>query len=122
MTTLIGRRWKCSDACSRAVLIVRKLARCAPPQPLQKPRYFANLLGPERFRPNICHIIKNRSLCFTENVRWRLTKRCQASFDKLAVDWHKDLGGHGDGVHPFPSRTGKLSPFAPMVLPHTVGE
>src|SRR5690606_4567375 len=26
MTTSIGRRWKCSDACSRAVLIARKLA------------------------------------------------------------------------------------------------
>ena len=34
MTTSIGRRWKCSDACSRAVLIVRKLARKAPPGPL----------------------------------------------------------------------------------------
>ena len=34
----------------------------------------------------------------------------------------QDLGGHGDGAHPFPFRTGKLSPFAPMVLPHQVGE
>ena len=29
----------------------------------------------------------------------------------------KILGGHGDGAHPFPFRTGKLSPSAPMVLP-----
>ena len=32
------------------------------------------------------------------------------------------LGGHGDGAHPFPFRTGKLSPSAPMVLLHQVGE
>ena len=29
----------------------------------------------------------------------------------------EDLGGHGGGAHPFPFRTGKLSPPAPMVLP-----
>ena len=34
----------------------------------------------------------------------------------------EDLGGHGDGAHPFPFRTGKLSPFAPMVLLYQVGE
>ena len=32
------------------------------------------------------------------------------------------LGGHGDGAHPLPFRTGKLSPSAPMVLLHQVGE
>ncbi len=45
-----------------------------------------------------------------------------------AVGIHDDgmrttiLGGHGDGAHPLPSRTGKLSPSAPMVLLYQVGE
>ncbi len=34
----------------------------------------------------------------------------------------KILGGHGDGAHPLPFRTGKLRPFAPMVLLYQVGE
>ena len=41
MTTSIGRRWKCSDVCSRAVLIARKLAQCA----LAVPLYGTCLVG-----------------------------------------------------------------------------
>lgn len=130
MTTSIGHRWKGSNVRSRVVLIARWLAQ-TPPR--GKPRGATNLffdywryvyfdlivVRPQR---PPCPIIMSTIL--------RLCRSPQQAVAVSSEDWLPDtedwrlnfLGGHGDGAHPLPFRTGKLSPSAPMVLLHQVGE
>ena len=116
MTTLIGYRWKGSNVRSRVVLIARQA--CA------------------YVRPFLVEGRARRSLLLSFDSETYLTIYMFPSF--IGILFHscqrycgegrgrqcpiQNLGGHGDGAHPLPFRTGKLRPFAPMVLLYQVGE
>src|SRR5690606_12110362 len=114
MTTSIGHRWKGGNVRSRVVLIARRLAPIVRPPGRTEDPFFSEDSAPctiafpvsaARPVPLLCHVPHPGRTPFARTFR-------SDTF----------LGGHGDGAHPLPFRTGKVSPSAPMVLLHQVGE
>ena len=115
MTTLIGYRWKGSNVRSRVVLIARQA--CAHARPLLRKGTDDDLYF-FLFYDTLFNTI--RAFSFIGSCSIHVNDiAAEAAIGYIPI---QNLGGHGDGAHPLPFRTGKLSPSAPMVLLYQVGE
>ena len=131
MTTSIGYRWKGGNVRSRVVLIARQACAHASPVPgrgcnsffvitcttVSLRRYF--LFGYLFLYYVKALRVPQRGAFYGSALK---TSPFFASPLRVGTRGATVLGGHGDGAHPLPFRTGKLRPFAPMVLLYQVGE
>lgn len=135
----IGRRWKGSNVRSRAVLIARTACAYAPRSlgeggrnksflltyiELHCPLPRNDVIFPDKPVPLfLCHVTGREAAprtlkhCRTPMCGGRRRPPVDSPRTARRDRPAKDPGGHGGGAHPFPFRTGKLSPPAPMVLP-----
>ena len=115
MTTLIGYRWKCSNVCSRVVLMTRKLP------------YFSQIMLRRLPESEIWRRDKLRKMIISTNSNTSFYFQSQWNIRNIDDLQKGEKSKKRKAViarvfHLFPFRTEKLSPLAPMVLELNLGE